>query len=45
VFRWLVGVVPKGKTDNLATAVVASEGPVVERFILLRCTPKQVDFL
>src|ERR1700719_2821730 len=37
-------VIPKGKTDNLAAAVVPSEGVVVKGFILLRGTPKHVDF-
>src|ERR1700736_6796827 len=37
-------VIPKGKTDNLAAAVVPSECVVVKGFILLRGTPKHVDF-
>src|SRR6202035_318617 len=37
-------VIPKGKTDNLAAAVVPSEGVAVKGLILLRGTPKQVDF-
>src|SRR4030088_1620955 len=41
----VTGVVPKGKADNLAAAVVPSEGVVVKGLILLRGTPKQVDFL
>src|SRR5260370_26757464 len=41
----VTGVVPKGKADNLAATVVASEGVIVKGFILLRGTPKQVDFL
>src|SRR5208282_5062518 len=41
----VTGVVPKGKADNLAAAVVPSEGVVVKGLILLRRTPKQVDFL
>src|SRR6202011_5425951 len=41
----VTGVVPKGEPDNLAAAVVPSEGVVVKGFILLRGTPKQVDFL
>src|SRR5271165_4648042 len=41
----VTGVVPKGKADNLAAAVVPSEGVVVKSLILLRGTPKQVDFL
>src|ERR1700732_5350594 len=40
----VTGVVPKGKTDNLAAAVVPSEGVVVKGLILLRGTPKHVDF-
>jgi hypothetical protein len=38
-------VVSKGKADNLTAAVVPSEGVVVKGLILLRGTPKQVDFL
>src|SRR5258707_4603703 len=41
----VTGVVPKGKADNIAAAVVPSEGVVVKGLILLRGTPKQVDFL
>ena len=41
----VTGVVPKGKADNLAAAVVPPEGVVVKGFILLRGTSKQVDFL
>src|SRR5580704_13728409 len=41
----VTGVVPKGKADNFAAAVVPSEGVVVKGFILLRGAPKQVDFL
>src|ERR1700730_2937746 len=41
----VTGVVPKGKADNLASAVVPSEGVGVKGFILFRGTPKQVDFL
>src|ERR1700738_5651444 len=41
----VTGVVPKGKADNLAAAVVPSEGVAVKGLILLRGTPKQVDFL
>ena len=41
----VTGVVPEGKTDNLAAAVVTSECVVVKSFVLLRRTPKQVDFL
>src|ERR1700724_2585417 len=37
-------VIPKRKTDNLAAAVVPSEGVLVKGLILLRGTPKQVDF-
>src|ERR1700675_1742971 len=37
-------VIPKGKMDILAAAVVPSEGVVVKGLILLRGTPKQVDF-
>src|ERR1700726_1212459 len=38
-------VVPKGKADNLAPAVVPAEGVVVKGLILLGGTTKQVDFL
>src|SRR5271165_5004124 len=41
----VTGVVPKGQADNLAATVVPSKGVVVKRLILLRGTPKQVDFL
>src|SRR6202011_4643929 len=41
----VTGVVPKGKADNIAAAVVPSEGVVVKGLILLRGNPKQVDFL
>jgi hypothetical protein len=41
----VTGVVPKRKAYNIATAVVPSEGVVVEGLILLRGIPKQVDFL
>src|SRR5262249_62392977 len=41
----VTGLVPKGKADNLATAVVPSEGVVIKGFILFRGTPEQVDFL
>src|SRR5262245_5792368 len=40
----VTGVVPKGKADNLAAAVVTPEGVVVKGFVLLGGTPKQVDF-
>src|SRR6266446_2700766 len=41
----VTGVVPKGKADNIAAAVVSSEGVLVKGLVLLRGTPKQVDFL
>src|SRR5262245_27910880 len=41
----VTGVVPKGKADNIAAAVVPSERVVVKGFVLLGGTPKQVDFL
>src|SRR6516165_6333212 len=41
----VTGVVPKGKADNMAAAVVPSEGVVVKGFVLLRGTRKQVNFL
>src|SRR5580704_6270177 len=37
-------LIPKGKADNLAAAVVPSEGMVVKGLIMLRGTPKRVDF-
>src|ERR1700730_17373810 len=41
----VTGVVPKGKGDNLAAPVIPAEGVVVQGLIMLRGTPKQVDFL
>src|SRR5580692_1116665 len=41
----VTGMVPKGKAYNIAAAVVPSEGVVVKGLILLRGTPKQVNFL
>src|ERR1700747_2478767 len=41
----VTGLVPKGKTNNLATAVVPPEGVVIKGFILFRRTPEQADFL
>src|SRR5215468_11305874 len=41
----ITGVVPKGKADNIAAAVVPSERVVVKGFVLLGGTPKQIDFL
>src|SRR6516164_746464 len=40
----VTGVVPKGKADNLAAAIVPPEGVVIKGFVLLRGTRKQVDF-
>src|ERR1700757_1540922 len=41
----VTGLVPKGKANNLASAVVPPEGMVVEGLILLCGAPQQVDFL
>src|SRR6266436_10168470 len=41
----VTGMVPKGKANNLATAVVPSEGVVVQGFILFRGSTKQGDLL
>src|ERR1700756_6080861 len=40
----VTGLVPKGKANNLATAIVPPEGVVIKGFVLLRGTRKQVDF-
>jgi hypothetical protein len=41
----ITGVIPKGKADHLAAAIVPSERVFVKGFVPLRGTPKQVDFL
>src|SRR3984957_13851115 len=41
----VTGMVPKGKAYKIAAAFVPSESVVVKGLILLRGTPKQVDFL
>jgi hypothetical protein len=43
--KGITRVVPKGKPDHLAAAVVSPEGVVVKGLILFRGTPKQVDLL